>query len=60
MQEKDLELLQILENNSRLSATEIATMINLTPADVESRIHALEIVRCNLQIYYSHQLGKSR
>lgn len=42
MQEKDLELLQILENNSRLSATEIATMVNLTPADVEARIHALE------------------
>jgi DNA-binding Lrp family transcriptional regulator len=42
MQEKDLELLQILENNSRLSATEIATMTNLTPVDVESRIHALE------------------
>src|SRR4030042_1539607 len=42
MQEKDLELLQILENNSRLSATEIATMTNLTPAEVESRIHALE------------------
>jgi DNA-binding Lrp family transcriptional regulator len=42
MQEKDLELLQILENNSRLSATEIATMINLTTTDVEARIHALE------------------
>jgi DNA-binding Lrp family transcriptional regulator len=42
MQEKDLELLQILENNSRLSAPEIATMINLAPADVESRIRALE------------------
>ena len=60
MQEKDLELLQILENNSRLSATEIATMTNLTPADVEARIHALETCRSNLQIYYSHQLGKSR
>ncbi len=42
MQEKDLELLQILENNSRLSATEIATMTNLTPTEVEARIHALE------------------
>jgi DNA-binding Lrp family transcriptional regulator len=42
MQEKDLELLQILENNSRLSAAEIAIMVNLAPADVESRIHALE------------------
>jgi DNA-binding Lrp family transcriptional regulator len=42
MQEKDLELLRILEDNSRLSATEIATMTNLTPTDVEARIHALE------------------
>jgi len=42
MQEKDLELLQILEDNSRLSAEEIATMTNLTPAEVEARVHALE------------------
>ena len=42
MDEKDLELLQILEDNSRLSATEIATMTNLTPTEVEARIHALE------------------
>jgi len=42
MQEKDIELLRILEDNSRLSATEIATMTNLTPTEVEARIHALE------------------
>ncbi len=42
MQEKDLELLRILEDNSRLSATEIATMTNLTPTEVEARVHALE------------------
>jgi DNA-binding Lrp family transcriptional regulator len=42
MQEKDLELLHILEDNSRLSAKEIAVMVNLTPDDVEKRVHALE------------------
>jgi DNA-binding Lrp family transcriptional regulator len=42
MQEKDLELLRILEDNSRLSAKEIATMTNLTPPEVEARVHALE------------------
>jgi DNA-binding Lrp family transcriptional regulator len=42
MQEKDLELLRILEDNSRLSANEIATMTNLTPTEVEARVHALE------------------
>jgi DNA-binding Lrp family transcriptional regulator len=42
MQEKDLELLRILEDNSRLSAKEIATMTNLTPIEVEARVHSLE------------------
>ena len=42
MQEKDLELLRILEDNSRLSAKDIATMTNLTPTEVEERVHALE------------------
>jgi DNA-binding Lrp family transcriptional regulator len=42
MQEKDLELLRILEDNSRLSAKEIATMTNLTTTEVEARVHALE------------------
>ena len=42
MDDKDLELLRILEENSRLSAQEIGSMTNLIPAEVEARIHALE------------------
>jgi len=42
MDEKDLELLRILEDNSRLSAQEIGTMTCLTAAEAETRIHALE------------------
>jgi DNA-binding Lrp family transcriptional regulator len=42
MDEKDLELLRILEDNSRLSAEEIGMMTGLTPAEAEGRIHALE------------------
>ena len=42
MDDKDLGLLRILEENSRLSAEEIASMITLTPAEVQVRIHALE------------------
>lgn len=42
MDEKDLELLRILEENSRLSADEIAIMTNLSTAEVENRVHALE------------------
>jgi DNA-binding Lrp family transcriptional regulator len=42
MQEKDIEILRILEDNSRLSAQEIATMTNITPIEVEGRVHALE------------------
>ncbi len=42
MDEKDLELLRILEENSRLSAQEIASMTALSSAEVEARIHALE------------------
>ena len=34
MDEKDLEILRILEENSRLSADEIATMTNLSTAEV--------------------------
>jgi len=41
MQEMDLELLHILEENSRLSAKEIASMTNLTPVEVEARIPTL-------------------
>lgn len=42
MDEKDLELLRILEENSRLSAEEVASMTRLTSAEVEARIRALE------------------
>jgi len=42
MDDKDLELLRILEENSRLSTDEIATMTGLNGAEVESRICALE------------------
>jgi len=42
MDDKDLELLHILEDNSRLSAQEIGSMINLASAEVEARIRALE------------------
>ena len=42
MDEKDLELLRILEENSRLSADEIAIMTNLSTSEVENRVHALE------------------
>lgn len=42
MDEKDLELLRILEDNSRLSPDEIATMTNLTATEVKDRIRALE------------------
>ena len=42
MDEKDLELLRILEENSRLSAQEIASMTSLSSAEVEARIHSLE------------------
>jgi DNA-binding Lrp family transcriptional regulator len=42
MDEKDLELLRILEENSRLSTDEIATMTSLAEAEVVRRIGALE------------------
>ncbi len=42
MDEKDLELLRILEENSRLSTDEIATMTSLGVAEVARRIGALE------------------
>ena len=42
MDKNDLELLRILEENSRLSADEIATMTSLSAAEVQERIHALE------------------
>ena len=42
MDEKDLELLRILEENSRLSAEEIATMTRLDAGEVAKRVSALE------------------
>jgi len=42
MDEKDLELLRILEENSRLSAEEIATMTSLSTSEVENRVCTLE------------------
>jgi DNA-binding Lrp family transcriptional regulator len=42
MDEKDLELLRILEENSRLSAEEIATMTSLAAGEVAARVSALE------------------
>ncbi|OPY37472.1 MAG: putative HTH-type transcriptional regulator [Methanoregula sp. PtaU1.Bin051] len=45
MDESDLQILRILEENSRLSAEEIATMTTLDPAVVQARIRALEDAR---------------
>jgi len=42
MDEIDREILQILEENSRLNAGEIGAMVGLGQSEVESRIHALE------------------
>ena len=42
MDEKDLQILHILEENSRLSADEIASMVNLSAAEVGERVHVLE------------------
>ena len=42
MDEKDLELLRIIEENSR-SAEEIATMTCLSAEEVETRVCALEV-----------------
>jgi DNA-binding Lrp family transcriptional regulator len=42
MDEKDFEILRILEDNSRLTSDEIATMISLSTGDTEARIQVLE------------------
>jgi DNA-binding Lrp family transcriptional regulator len=42
MDDKDLELLRILEENSRLSTDEIAIMTSLAKSEVERRIGVLE------------------
>jgi DNA-binding Lrp family transcriptional regulator len=45
MDEKDLDILRILEENCRHSAKEIATMTNLTTNEVETRIQELEAAK---------------
>lgn len=45
MDEKDLEILRILEENGRISSDEIATMTTLPSGDVAARIRALEEAR---------------
>ncbi len=45
MDEKDLEILRILEENGRIPSEEIATMTTLSKDDVAGRIHALEDAR---------------
>lgn len=45
MDEKDLELLRILEENSRLSTEDIAIMTNLSESEVAGRVQALEEAR---------------
>lgn len=45
MDEKDLELLHLLEENSRLTAEEVATMTSLSPAEAQARMIALEAAR---------------
>ena len=42
MDEKDLELLHILEENCRHSPDEIAIMTNIATSEVEARVQALE------------------
>lgn len=42
MDELDLQILRIIEESSRLSAEEIATMTTLDVSDVKARIRALE------------------
>ncbi|MDD1719822.1 MAG: Lrp/AsnC family transcriptional regulator [Methanoregulaceae archaeon] len=42
MDEKDLLLLHLLEENSRLGAEELAAMTEISPADVKCRIAELE------------------
>jgi DNA-binding Lrp family transcriptional regulator len=45
MDEKDLQILHILEENSRLSTDEIASMVNLGAAEVGDRINNLETLQ---------------
>jgi DNA-binding Lrp family transcriptional regulator len=45
MDNKDLEILHIVEENGRLSAEELATMTSVSARDVEARLRALEEAR---------------
>jgi DNA-binding Lrp family transcriptional regulator len=45
MDNKDLEILHIVEENGRLSAEELATMTSVSAHDVEARLRALEEAR---------------
>ncbi len=42
MDMKDREILQVLESDSRIGDEDLGTMLNLSPAEVRSRINALE------------------
>jgi DNA-binding Lrp family transcriptional regulator len=45
MDNKDLEILHIVEENGRLSTEELATMTSVSARDVEARLRALEEAR---------------
>lgn len=42
MDEKDQQLLHLLEENSRVSTTDLAVMVGLSEREVEGRIHEME------------------
>jgi len=42
MDEKDREILRVLESDSRVGAMDLGTMLNLSPSEVQARIGALE------------------
>jgi DNA-binding Lrp family transcriptional regulator len=45
MDEKDLQILQLLEENSRIPTADLATMTELSPDDVRARVARLEEAR---------------
>ena len=45
MDEKDLQILQLLEENSRIPTADLATMTELSPRDVMARVARLEEAR---------------
>jgi len=42
MDEKDREILRVLESDSRVGAEDLGTMLNLSPSEVQVRVGALE------------------